>query len=202
MIGIVLAVLVACAFVAYPLLKSPATIPVNAGAQKGTQPEEAQPVVPGANGSEVSGQTLNSAPASDRSLSSSSPGLRSAGESQTSAVQTSSGMADTPGVSDASAEGSRNLSPAAEPAANKSGLVIQSPTSSAPVAGNNAAAEYDAQRAEELRRKRQQQELEQQQQRQREQDSHFRPPPPHGEGGFPPPGGDRRPPPRRPHPFR
>jgi len=202
MIGVVLAVLVACAFVAYPLLKSPATISVDAGAQTVTRPEEAQPGVPGSSGSEVSGQTLNSAPASERSLSS-SPGLRSAGESQTSAGQTSPRVADATDASDANAEGSRNLSPAVEPAANKSGLVIQSPTSSAPVAGNNAAAEYDAQRAEELRRRRQQQELEQQQQRQREQDSQFRPPPPpHGEGGFPPPGGDRRPPPRRPHPFR
>ncbi|HEX8129509.1 MAG TPA: serine/threonine-protein kinase [Pyrinomonadaceae bacterium] len=203
LIGVALAVLIACAFVAYPLLKSPDTVPVNSEAQTATQPGDAQLVVPGATQTEASGQTSNPASASERP-SSSSPDLRRTGESQTATSQSSSGEAGTSGGTAVNADGSGGTSPAVEGSAGKSGLVIQAPASSSPVGTNNAAAEYDAQRAEELRRKRQQQEMEYQEQRRREQDMQFRPPPPplHGGGGFPPPGGGHRPPPHRPPPMR
>ena len=193
--GVALAVLVACAFIAFPLLRSPAAPPVDAGAQSGAQPGspiETQSVAPDTTQTEATLQTSN--PASGQTFSPSS-NSRPAAESRTQAGQFSSGEAETPGNSAATADGAKNVSPAIETSAGKSGLVIQSPASSTPPA-NNSAAEYDAQRAEELRRKRQQQELELQ--RQREHEAFRPPPPPHHGGGHPPPGGEHRPPPRRP----
>jgi serine/threonine protein kinase len=200
MIGVALCVLVACAFVAFPLLRSPAA-PIDAGAQIGTQPGapvETQTVSPDTTQTGAALQTLN--PASGQTLSPSS-NSRPAVESRPQASQFPSGEAETSGGSVANADGSKGSSPAVESTADKSGLVIQAPASSSP-AGNNSAAEYDAQRAEELRRRRQQQELEVQQQRQREQEAFRPPPPPHHGGGYPPPGGEHRPPPRRAPNFR
>jgi hypothetical protein len=202
-VGIALAVVIACAFVAFPLLRSPANVPSDSGAQSGTQigaPVEGQPATPGATQTEATLQTLN--PASGQTLSP-SPNSRMPGESRTQTGQSSSGEAETPGGSLTSADGTKSIPPAVEASADKSGLVIQQSPAASSQPANNSAAEYDAQRAEELRRKRQQQELELQQQRQREQEA-FRPPhpPPHHGGGFPPPGGEHRPPPRRPPNFR
>ncbi|MDQ1592315.1 MAG: eukaryotic-like serine/threonine-protein kinase [Pyrinomonadaceae bacterium] len=205
MIGVVLAVLVACAFVAIPRLRSPAASSSDSGAQTLTQPGatvEAQGIAPDATQADATRQTSNSTSASESGR---SPSLdtRTAVESQAPAGQTSSVEAEGAGNSAANADGSKNLSPTVETPASRSGLVIQSPASnSSPVGQNNAAAEYDAQRAEELRRRRQQQEAELQQQRQREQEGFRPPPPPPHEGGFPPPGGEHRPPPRRAPPMR
>ncbi|HEY9405375.1 MAG TPA: protein kinase [Pyrinomonadaceae bacterium] len=195
--GVALAVLVACAFVAFPLLRSPAALPATSATQAETQPgatADTQSALPDTTQAEATRQTSDSTSASGRTLSSSSQ-VRPAAESQTTAGQSSSVETGATGGSAVNAEGSKGFTPA-ETSANKSGLVIQAPASTSPPV-NNAAAEYDAQRAEDLRR-RKQQELEDQ--RQREQ---FRPPhpPPHEGGGYPPPGGDRRPPPRRPPPF-
>jgi hypothetical protein len=203
-VGVALTVLVACAFVAFPLLRSPATtVPSDSGAQSGTQigaPGEAQLSAPGATQTEATLQTLN--PASGQALST-SPNSRIPGESRTQTGQSSSGEAETAGGSVTSADGAKGVSSPVEASADKSGLVIQQSPAASSQPGNTSAAEYDAQRAEELRRKRQQQELELQQQRQREQEA-FRPPPPppHHGGGYPPPGGEHRPPPRRPPNFR
>ena len=203
MIGVAFAVLVACALVAFPLLQSPATPPVNSGTQIGTQPgvpAGTQPVAPDTTQTDATRQTSNPANTSERTFSS-SPDQRTAGESQSPARQTTSGEVEASGNSAVNGGGAQSSPSAVESSTNKSGLVIQSPASSSPPGSNNAAAEYDAQRAEELRRRKQQQALELEQQRQREQES-FRPPPPHHEGGFPPPGGEHRPPPRRPPPLR
>ncbi|HYG09231.1 MAG TPA: hypothetical protein VD835_04590, partial [Pyrinomonadaceae bacterium] len=198
LVGVACAVLAACAFVAFPLLKSPAVPTTNSASQAGTQssgaPAGTQPLEPDATQTEATRQTSSPASASEQTF---SPSLdqRTAVESQAPAGQSPSREAEASGNSGTNADGSNVLSPAVGASADKSGLVIQSPASSSPVGVNNAAAEYDAQRAEDLRR-RKQQDLELQQQRQREQ---FRPPPPphHGDGGHPPPGGERRPPPRR-----
>lgn len=194
--GIALAVIVACAFIAFPLLRSPAALPVDAGTQSGAQPGSPigiQGVAPDTAQTEATLQTSN--PTAGQTLSPSASNSRPAAESRTQAGQLSSGEAPTPDGSAATADGAKVVSPAIETSAGKSGLVIQSPASGTPAA-NNSAAEYDAQRAEDLRRKRQQQELEQQ--RQREQEAFRPPPPPHHGGGYPPPGGEHRPPPRRP----
>jgi serine/threonine protein kinase len=199
-IGIALCVLVACAFVAVPLLRSPVVIPVESGTQTGIQssaPVEAQPGAPGTTQSEATLQTSN--PVSGQTLSPSSNSRLSAGELQPQTGQSTSSEAGATGNSAANFDGSKVSSPAVEGSAGKSGLVIQSPATSSPPV-NNSAAEYDAQRAADLRRRKEQQELELQRQRQREQDA-FRPPPHHG-GGFPPPGGEHRPPPHRPPLFR
>jgi serine/threonine protein kinase len=201
-IGIVLCVLVACAFVAVPMLRSPAALPVESGTQTGIQsgaPVEAQPVAPGTTQSEAALPASN--PASGQTLSPSSNSRPSTGESQPQTGQLTSGETVTTGNSTANSDGSKVSSPAVEASAGKSGLVIQSPASSSPSA-NNSAAEYDAQRAEDLRRRKEQQELELQRQRQREQEGFRPPPPPHHGGGFPPPGGEHRPPPHRPPLFR
>jgi serine/threonine protein kinase len=201
-IGIALCVLVACAFVAVPLLRSPAATPVESGTQTGIQsgaPVETQPGAPGEPGSEATLQTSN--PASGQTLSPSSGSRPSAVESQSQTGRFASGEAETPGGGAANSDGSNVSTPVVETSTGKSGLVIQSPASSSPAA-NNSAAEYDAQRAEDLRRRKEQQELELQRQRQREQDGFRPPPPPHHGGGPPPPGGGHRPPPPRPPLFR
>jgi serine/threonine protein kinase len=195
MIGISLAVLVACAFVAFPLLRpSPAASPTAAETQTLTLPAGAQPVAPDTTQGETTRQTSDTTFQTGRTL---SPEPRAGGESQTPAGRVTSGEAEGSGGSASNADAAKNFSPAAEPSENKGGLVIQSPAPSSPAGvRNNAAAEYDAQRAEDLRRRKEQQALELQQQRQREQ---FRPPP--HEGGHPPPGGGHRPPPHRPPPM-
>ncbi|HZG52876.1 MAG TPA: serine/threonine-protein kinase [Pyrinomonadaceae bacterium] len=197
-IGVALAVLAACAFVAFPLLRSPAASPAASESQIEMQPAGAQSVAPGAGQTETTIQTLS--PASGQTLSPSSDARALVGESRTPAGQLHSGETEGSGGSVGNADGSRHGSPAVEAPADKSGLVIQSPAPSSPTGvKNDAAAEYDAQRAEELRRRKQQQA--QEEQRRRDQES-FRPPhPPHHEGGYPPPGGGHRPPPHRP-PFR
>jgi serine/threonine protein kinase len=202
-VGVALAVLIACAFVAFPLLRSPPANPDASGAQNATQPGApagTQPVASGTAQTEGALRTSDPASAAGRTFSQTAD-PRPAGESQAPSNQPSSGEAATTVGSVSNADGSKGVPPAVGAASGKSGLVIQSPAPSSS-SGNNAAAEYDAQRAEDLRRKREQQDLELQQQRQREQ---FRPPPPPypEDGGFPPPpGGDHRPPPRRPPPLR
>jgi hypothetical protein len=195
LIGVALAVLIACAFVAFPLLKSPVASPATIELQTGTQPAETQPVAPDATQTGATRQTSNSTSVSERP---SSPELRSAGESQPQANQVSNREAEAAGGSAVNGDGAKGFSPAVEASESKSGLVIQSPApSSSPGVKNNAAAEYDAQRAEDLRRRKEQQALELQQQREREQ---FRPPPPPPGGGYP--GDGHRPPPHRPPPMR
>ncbi|HEX8459070.1 MAG TPA: serine/threonine-protein kinase [Pyrinomonadaceae bacterium] len=195
--GIALVVVVACAFVAFPLMRShsDAATPANSEAQTIALPTVSQP--PGSDATQMDGarQNANPAVASERQFSQSDQ--RPAAESQTTSSQPSSVEETSGGSSAASTDGAKNFSPAIDSSGGKSGLVIQAPTSSAPAGGNTAAAEYDAQRAEELRRRREQEALELQRQREREQ---FRPPPPppHEGGGFPPPGGPHRPPPPRP----
>jgi serine/threonine protein kinase len=195
-VGVGLAVLIACAFVAFPLLKSPSATPATIEAQTGTQPAATQPFAPDSTQTEATRQTSDSSYASGRP---SSPELRSAGESQSQANQVSNREAETSGGSALNSDGAKNFSPAVEASENKSGLVIQSPAPSSSLGvKNDAAAEYDAQRAEDLRRRKEQQALELQRQREREQ---FRPPP-HEGGHPPPPGGGHRPPPHRPPPMR
>jgi len=197
--GVALAVLIACAFVAFPLLRRPAALPAASEAQTETQPgapAETQLALPDTTQAEATRQTSDSTSSSSSARTLSSSEMRPAADPQTTAGQSTSVETGASGGSAGNADGSRGFSPAADTSADRPGLVIQSPASTSPV--NNAAAEYDAQRAEDLRR-RKQQDLEEQ--RQREQ---FRPPhpPPHEGGGYPPPGGDRRPPPRRPPPPR
>ena len=201
MIGIVAAVLVACALVAFPLMRgsSTVTLPDNSDAQTVTPTGasvDSQSAAPNASQREAAGETPNTT--SQASGATRSPSLSSSGESQSATGQPSTRGTDAPGVSDVNAsgggaDGSRNAPVPAVSSADSSGLVIQSPAPGAQV-GNKSAAEYDAQRSEELRRRREQQEQQLREQREREQ---FRPPPPppYGEG-FPPPGD--RPPPRRP----
>ncbi|HEV2800404.1 MAG TPA: protein kinase [Pyrinomonadaceae bacterium] len=194
--GVALAVIAACAFVAFPLLSSrsdASASPANSEAQTIALPGAAQPSGSDATQTEATRQTASPTVASERQFSQSDQ--RPTVESQTLSSQPSYTEGETAGGSATNADGTKSTSPTVESSGGKSGLVIQAPTSSAP-AGNTAAAEYDAQRAEELRRRREQQELELQRQREREQ---FRPPPPphHEGGGFPPPGGPHRPPPRR-----
>jgi serine/threonine protein kinase len=194
-VGVSLAVLIACAFVAFPLLKSPVASPTTIELQTGTQPAETQPVAPDATQTGATRQTSNSTSVSERP---SSPELRSASESQPQANQVSNREAEAAGGSAVNGDGAKGFSPAVEASESKSGLVIQSPApTSSPGVKNNAAAEYDAQRAEDLRRRKEQQALELQQQREREQ---FRPPPPPPGGGYP--GDGHRPPPHRPPPMR
>jgi serine/threonine protein kinase len=205
LVGVVLAVVAACAFVAFPLLRSPEAAPADSGAQTVNLPGatvEAQSAASDTTQTDAARDTSNAASAAESRRSPSLDARPPAGESRSGAGQPAASEAEASGNSAANADGSRNVSPAVEAPTGKSGLVIQqSPAASAASGGgNNAAAEYDAQRAEELKRRKQQQAQEQQRQREHEA---FRPPPPppHHEGGFPP-GGDRRPPPRRPPPFR
>ncbi|HEX8632701.1 MAG TPA: protein kinase [Pyrinomonadaceae bacterium] len=197
-IGVALAVLAACAFVAFPLLRSPAVSPVASESQIEIQPAGAQSVAPGTGQTEAAVQTLS--PTSGQAVSPSSNARPVVGESRTPSGQPQSGEAEGSSGSVVNADAARNGSPTLEAPADKSGLVIQSPAPSS-TAGvkNDAAAEYDAQRAEDLRRRKQQQA--QEEQRRRDQESFRPPPPPPHEGGYPPPGGGHRPPPHRP-PFR
>jgi serine/threonine protein kinase len=198
LVGVALAVLAACAFIAFPLLRSPAALPATSETQVETQPgapADTQSDLPDTTEDEATTrQTSDSTSASGRTLSSSSQ-MRPAAESQTTAGQPTSSETGSTGGTAVNADGSRGFTPAADTSGDRSGLVIQAPASTSPPV-NNAAAEYDAQRAEDLRR-RKQQDLDEQ--RQREQ---FRPPhpPPHEGGRYPPPG-DRRPPPHRPPPL-
>ncbi len=203
LVGISLAVLLACAFVAFPLWRSRDARPGTSGTPIGTQPGAPaveQSLTPGATQPEATRQAAG--PASERTLSPSSE-VRPAAESQAQINRNAAGSAEASGDTVVNADASKGTPSSVEASAGKSGLVIQSPASSSAPGNNSAAAEYDAQRAEDLRRRKQQQELELQQQREREQFRPHPPPPHHGEGGgYPPPGGGHRPPPHRPPPHR
>jgi eukaryotic-like serine/threonine-protein kinase len=203
-IGVALVVLIACAFAAFPLLrKQTVALPATSEAQTGTQPgapTETQPSTLDTTQTGATLQTSTPASSSERTLSPSADPRRN-GESQTQASQPTAGETDGSGVSARNTDGSNAGSPAVDSSASRPGLVIQSPASSSPLnTKNNAAAEYDAQRAEDLRRRKQQEAMELQ--RQRDQESFRPPPPPHHGGGYPPPGGGHRPPPHRPPPLR
>ncbi|HEY0098817.1 MAG TPA: serine/threonine-protein kinase [Pyrinomonadaceae bacterium] len=210
-IGVAVAVLVACALVAFPLMRrSPATtiaLPDASGAQVETplsSPTDAQSTAPGASQSEAT-QATNGA-SSGAETTNAQAGTRTtrpADESGTANGQTANREGGATNGSDASGVGNNTggdaanvASPVGGGSAGRSdGLVLHAPAPGAS-SGRSAAAEYDAQRAEDLRKRQQQQ----QQQLQQQQRPH---PPQHEEEHFrpPPPGGGHRPPPRRPPPF-
>jgi len=204
LVGVALAVLVACALVAFPLMRRRGdTLPANSGAQNETPSgasANAETSPSGATQPQASSETPNSSSSFGTTTSQAQSNVaRPAAESGTSTGQFGNGNAEGASGSNAGGEESNRTStssaPAAVSTADSSGLVIQAPAPNSQPDNRSAAAEYDAQRAEDLRRRKQQQEQQLQQQREREQRPQYGPPPP------PPMGGDRRPPPRRPPPF-
>lgn len=208
LVGVALAVVAACALIAFPLMRrdaAPGALPAASEAQTETPlnapaGDAQQPSSSGASQTEATRATTNAPSASDTtSAQTGSRGASGADDSQTANGQPANREAGATNNSDTSAGGNNagGVEPnAASPVAGASssrssgGLVLHAP---APSSTSNAAAEYDAQRAEELKR-RQQQQLQQQQRPAHPppNEEHFRPPPP---------GGGHRPPPRRPPPF-
>jgi serine/threonine protein kinase len=200
-VAVAVAVLVACAFIAVPRMRGPAA----SEAQIETPlvaPANAEQPSTGASQTEATRTTTNASSPSDAT--SAQTQSRPAYESQTNAGQPANRETGATNGSDANNTGNNAsggeanaASPVAGSSSSSSGLVIHAPAPSSPASGKSAA-EYDAQRAEDLRRRQQQQQLEQQQQQQRP--PHH--PPPGGEHfGPPPPGDGHRPPPRRPPQF-
>jgi serine/threonine protein kinase len=207
LIGVAVAVLVACALIAFPLMRrsdSTIALPAASDAQTGTPLDAstgAQQSAPDTSPSDGTRATTDTSSASQMTPSQTQTGgARPTDESQTANGQAANREAGATNGSDANAGGSNTgsgeantTSPVAGASGSRSdGLVIHAP---APSSTSNAAAEYDAQRAEELKRRQQQQLQQQQQQR------HLPPPPDEERFGPPPPGGGHRPPPRRPPPF-
>jgi len=209
-IGVALAVVVACALIAFPIMRRPVALPASAEAPTATSPgaaSDAQPAYPHNAQAEAAGETLNPTFPSDiRNSSSPAVGASSVGQSSNMTKQPATGEAEATSIPDVNAGGSSVGTDGAKSqpntvgsSANNSGLVMQLPAPNAQV-GNKSAAEYDAQRAEDLRRRQQQQEQQLQEQRQREQQQ-YGPPHPEDRFGPPPVGGGRRPLLRRPPPF-
>ena len=204
LIGVALAVIAACALIAFPLMRRSAEpISVDADAQMATPAgTSAEGAAPDATQAGATRTTFETSPASSTTTQAQSQPTRSAGGTSTANGQSANRDAEASNASDMNAVGnnagsneSGNGSPAVGASSSRSGLVIQSAApSSTPVERNSAAAEYDAQRAEELRNRK----LRQQQQQQQQQQSQ---PQPHPEGGHFPPPPHHRPPPRRPPPF-
>jgi serine/threonine protein kinase len=210
LIGVALAVVAACAFIAVPLLRRDAAtvaLPAASGAPTDaplTAPtgDAQQPSTSGASQTEAARSATNASIVSDTtSAQTATRGASGANGSQTANGQTTNRETGATNGTDTSAGGNNAggveanaASPVAGASSSRSsgGLVLHAP---APSSASNAAAEYDAQRAEDLKRRQQQQQQLQQQQRPY-------PPPPDGEHfGPPPPDGGRRPPPHRPPPF-
>lgn len=212
-IGVALAVVAACALIAFPLMRRSAStatvaLPVASETQpetpSGTSAGNAQQDAPGASQTEATRATINPSSVSEtNSAPTETRGARPADESQ--AVNGQSANRETGGAnnSDVSAGGNNaggDAANAASPSAGASssrsgGLVLHAPAPGSSSGGRSAAAEYDAQRAEDLRKR------QQQQQQQLQQQQHPHPPPEEGHFGPPPPGAGHRPPPRRPPPF-
>lgn len=203
-VGVAIAVLVACALIAFPLMRrSSDALPANSGAQSGTPsgaPANAETATPDATQPQAPGETQNSSSTFETTTSQAQSNVArpAAAASQTATGgQYANGNPEATSVNNTGA-GEANRTSAAAPAAvssaDSSGLVIQSPAPNSQPSNKSAAAEYDAQRAEDLRRRKQQQEQQLQQQREREQQPQYGPPPPHMGGG-------QRPPPRRPPPY-
>jgi serine/threonine protein kinase len=205
LIGVALAVVAACALIAFPLMRRSDTtiaLPATSETQAGTPldtPAAGSPLsTPGASQAETTRAPANSSSASETTPAQTQ--TRAADESRTANGQsanreagTTSGSELNGGGNNAGGDASNAASPSAGASSSRSGgLVLHAP---APSSTSNAAAEYDAQRAADLR-KRQQQQQQQLQQQQRPY-----PPPEEGHFGPPPPGGGHRPPPRRPPPL-
>jgi serine/threonine protein kinase len=201
LVTVAVALLVACALIAFPLMSGSdkTTLPAASETQTETTSGahvDAQQPAPGASQTDTTRATTNNASGSQ--LTPAQTQTRP-DESQTANGQTANREAGAmnggevnPGGNNANGGEANGASQGTGASASSSGLVIHAPAPSSTSSGRSAAAEYDAQRAEDLRR-RQQQQLEQQQ----------RPlhPPPGGEPFGPPPPDGRRPPPRRPPPF-
>jgi serine/threonine protein kinase len=212
LVGVAVAVLAACALIAFPLMRrsteaTTVALPAASESQNGTLPGAATDAQQPANNSS---QTETTRAATDTSSASEmtsaqtgTRGARPANESGTTNGQpanrdggTTNGPDANGGVNNAAGNEANGVSPNAGASAGRSGgLVLHAPAPISSSDGRSAAAEYDAQRAEDLR-KRQQQQQQQLQQQQRPM-----PPPEEEQFGPPPPGGGRRPPPRRPPPF-
>jgi eukaryotic-like serine/threonine-protein kinase len=205
LIGVAVAVLVACALVAFPLMRrSDATIalPAASETQTGTTlsaPTDAPQPTTGASQSEATrattGTSSEMSPTQTQTRTSRPADESTSGQPANREAGTNGADASGSGNS-AGSDASNTVTPNAGTSGGRSGgLVLHAPAPSSNE-GRSAAAEYDAQRAEELRRRQQQQ----QQQLQEQQRPH---PLPHEEERFgpPPPGGGHRPPPRRPPPF-
>lgn len=204
LVGVCVAVLVACALIAFPLMNGPSaktTPSVTSDTQTGTQlaaPADAQTLTPGASQAESTRALTNTSSGSETT--SAQTQTRLANDTQTTGTNREAGATNgsnlSAGGSSAGGGEANVASPVAGESADKSGLVIHSPAPSS--SGRSAAAEYDAQRAEDLRRRQQQQVEQQQLEQQRRQQ-----PPPGGEpfGHHPPPDGRRPPPPPRRAPF-
>ncbi|HEV7902815.1 MAG TPA: protein kinase [Pyrinomonadaceae bacterium] len=199
LVGVAVAVLVACALVAFPLIRRASERDANPQVQTETSPASStaapQTDAPGTTQAESEQETLATTPDSEATPAPSpSPGVES--QAANGQPATDAGAATPNSGSNPDASKSVQL-PASS---DNSGLSIQSPASSAQPVRNNAAAEYDAQRAEELRRRKEQQEKQLREQREREQQPQYMAVP-HYElerGGQPPPqpgGGGHRPPP-------
>lgn len=206
-VGVALVVLVACALVAFPLMRRGDALPTNSGAQNETSsgtPTNVETATPDGTQPQSSSETRNSASTFEPTTSQAQSNVaRPAAESQTPTGQFANGNAEATSAGNAGAGEASRTAPAVVSSANSSGLVIQSPAPNSQAGMNSAAAEYDAQRAEDLRRSKQQQERQLQQQRELEQQPQQGPPPYELERQGPPPpvGGGQRPPPRRPPPF-
>ena len=209
-IGVALAVVVACALIAFPLMRRPVALPASAEAPTATSPgaaSDAQPAYPNTGQAEAARETSNPTfPSEIRNSSSPAVSASSVGQSSSMTKQAATGEAEATSIPDVNAgggsagtDGAKSQPNTVGSSANNSGLVMQLPPPNSQV-GNKSAAEYDAQRAEDLRRRQQQQEQQLQEQRQREQQQ-YGPPPPEDRFGPPPVGGGRRPLLRRPPPF-
>ncbi|HYO99257.1 MAG TPA: protein kinase [Pyrinomonadaceae bacterium] len=199
MLGVALAIVAACALIAFPLMRRQSEAPANSVLQIGT-PRDAQPATTqDATQPDAARENTNAPSASDAT--STQTQSRVAREIPSTNNQATTGETPATSVSDvrdggsnAAGSDSGSVSPAlgASAGGRSQGLVLHAPNPQSGVR-NDAAAEYDAQRAEELKR-RQQQQQQQRPPHPQPDEGHFGPPPPHHDG--------RRPPPRRPPPFR
>ncbi|HLL72640.1 MAG TPA: serine/threonine-protein kinase [Pyrinomonadaceae bacterium] len=199
LIGVALAVVAACALIAFPLMRrdnaTPAT-ELKIETPRDAPADATQSAAPDATQFNAARENPNTSSASDTT--STQTQSRAARETPATANQSTAGDTETTSVPDVKDGGSSatgnesgNASPSVGASANRSqGLVLQGPNPQSGVR-NTAAAEYDAQRAEELKRRQQQQQ--QRPSHPQPDEGHFGPPPPHHDG--------RRPPPRRPPPF-
>ena len=199
LIGVAIAVLAACALIAFLVTRSRDVLPANSGGQNETpsgSPANAETAAPDVTRPQAASETRNSSSTFEMTTSRPQSNVaRPANVSQTPTGQFANGNAEATSVSNAGTEESnRTTAPSSVSSADSSGLVIQSPAPNSQPGNNSAAAEYDAQRAEDLRRRKQQQEQQLLLQRAREQPPQYGPPPPHMGGG-------QRPPPRRPPPL-
>ncbi|HJR06741.1 MAG TPA: serine/threonine-protein kinase [Pyrinomonadaceae bacterium] len=202
LVCVALAVVAACALIAFPLMRrddAPAADSVlKIETPRDANTDATQSAAPNATQqSDAARNNPNTSSASDTT--STQTQSRSARETPATTNQTTTGDTEATTVSDvkdggsnAAGDESRSATPSVGGRADRSGLIIQGPNPQSGVR-NTAAAEYDAQRAEELKRRQQQQQQQQQQRQPPPDEGHYGPPPP-------PPDG-RRPPPHRPPPF-